>query len=202
MAFIYPDLEWYTGISIREGVSPRCPYANVNRCPRYYYSLYLLGKIGTTTKIKPEIIEELDSLWEKSDLLPVVDEHDTQLTGNTDKTLGYYNFCPEISYDIFGLFADYLHRYSDEIEHDFAHEQLTGEAHDKDWRWQWANISTLHYVKCPVYSQLLTRVETDTKQLPSSGEVNELVEIKPSIMGISLNMKELLNRLARWWLKR
>ncbi len=72
MEFIYPDIDWYTEISEQKKATPRCPYANVHRCPRYFSSLYLLGEEGVTTKIKPEKVKELDEFWEKSDLLPVV----------------------------------------------------------------------------------------------------------------------------------
>ena len=60
MAFIYPDIDWYTGISEQKHVQPRCPYANVHRCYRYYASLYLLGEANITTKMKSEKIKELE----------------------------------------------------------------------------------------------------------------------------------------------
>lgn len=201
MTFINPDLDWYTDISKREGVSPRCPFANVHRCPRYYYSLNLLGNAGTTTKIKPEKIQELDSLWDKTDILPVVAEHDTGITSYDEKVSSYSNFCPEISFDIFGLFASYLHRYGDEFEREYTHEQLKTDKHPNDWRWNWAHVSPLHYLKCPVYSQLLSRQSNLYQELPKSELDDEMLELKPGIAGFTINIKVLLTRLARWWLK-
>lgn len=200
MAFIYPDLDWYTGISKVENVPPRCPYANVHRCPRYYHSLYLMGDSGITTKMKPEKIKELDTFWAKTDILPVVAEHATNITGYGDKNSGFSNFCPEISFDVFGLFADYLHRYADEIDNDVAHSRLEKEAHPKDWRWQWESISPLHYLKCPVYSQLMSRPSEITEERINIPSPAEMVEVKPGFMGINLNLKVLLTRLAKWWL--
>lgn len=202
MNFIYPDLDWYNDISESKNVSPRCPYANVHKCPRYYSSLYLLGEAGITTKIKPEISKELDEFWEKSNLLPVVAEHDTAITRSGDTTTGYSNFCPEISFDIFGLFATSLHRYADEIDSDQAHAWLENEAQPKDWRWDWAHVEPMHYLKCPVYSQLISQAahyKSRPKRPPATGD---LVEIKPGAFGISLNIKNLLTRLAHWWLSR
>ena len=149
MEFIYPDIDWYTGISEQKNVQPRCPYANVHRCYRYYASLYLLGKADITTKIKDEKIKELESFWENSDLLPALAEHDTGTSGPDGKTSSFSNFCPEVSYDIFGLFAISLHKYADEIDTETAHRQLREEAYPNDWRWSWASVLPLHYLKCP-----------------------------------------------------
>jgi hypothetical protein len=35
MSTIIPDLDWYTGLSERKGLLSRCPFASVNRCPRF-----------------------------------------------------------------------------------------------------------------------------------------------------------------------
>jgi hypothetical protein len=177
MAFIYPDLEWYTGISKVENVPPRCPYANVHRCPRYYHSLYLMGNAGITTEIEPEKIKEMDTFWAKTDMLPVVAEHAAGISGSGDKKTGFSNFCPEISFDVFGLFADHLHRYADEIDTGVAHSQLEKKAYPKDWRWQWENVSPLHYLKCSVYSQLVTRLPGATKENSRAPTPAEMVEV-------------------------
>lgn len=202
MAFIYPDLDWYTGISKIENVPPRCPYANVHRCPRYYHSLYLLGNAGITTKMKPEKIKDLDLFWAETDILPVVAEHDTEISGYEDKKAAFSNFCPEISFDVFGLFAYHLHRYADEIDTSVAHRRLEKEAFQKDWRWHWDYISPLHYLKCSVYSQLMTRPPETANEYVSLPSLPEMVEVKPGFMGINLNMKVLFTRLAKWWLSK
>jgi len=41
-----PDFSWYSAESKRLSLSPRCPFANVHACPRYYHSLGLLGEAG------------------------------------------------------------------------------------------------------------------------------------------------------------
>jgi hypothetical protein len=50
---IIPDFEWYSALSSKRGPSPRWPFASVERCPRYYQSLSLLGGAGFT-KIDPK----------------------------------------------------------------------------------------------------------------------------------------------------
>ena len=202
MEFIYPDLDWHTQISKANSTPPRCPYANVHRCSRYYSSLYLLGKAGIATEIEPDKVKELDKLWENSDLLPVVAEHDTGITSCDDKKSGFYNFCPEVSFDIFGLFAISLHRYADEIDKDVAHDKLGEIGYPKDWRWEWAHVEPLHYLKCPVYSQLISKpVRVSEGSSPEEAN-SEMIEVKPEFMGISLNIKVLITRLANWWLSK
>lgn len=202
MSVSYPDLNWYTAISKYEGVSPRCPFANVHRCPRYYSTLYLVGDAGVTTRMKPEKIRELDTLWDRTDVLPVVAEHDTSITSYGGKKSTYSNFCPEISYDVFGLLAHYLHSYPDETDRDLAHDRLKHEANSQDWRWQWENVALLHYLDCPVYSQLLGRDTSPSHAKPKADTNGEMVEIKPGIGGVTLNVKVLLTRIAKWWLSR
>ena len=202
MSFIYPDLEWYSEISDQKNVPLRCPYANVHRCPRYYSSLYLLGNAGITTKMETEKIGELDELWNKSDLLPVIAEHDTSIKEFDNKKSVFSNFCPEVSFDVFSLFAVSLHRYANETDIDQAHAQLAKEAHPKDWRWNWAHVESLHYLKCPVYSQLMTRPAINASETIKDNSTQEIIEVKPGFMGISLNIRAALSRLAKWWLSK
>lgn len=199
MEFIYPDLSWYIGISKQNNVPPRCPYANVYRCPRYYSSLYLLGDAGITTKIKPDKIKALDKLWKKSDILPVIAEHDTAIMGFENGKSGFSNFCPEVTFDVFGLFAVSLHRYADEIDRDTFHVQLRKKAYPKDWRWNWAYVEPIHYLECAIYLQLISQ---PTPNLTLDKNPQEILEIKPGFMGISLNIRVLLTHLCKWWLSK
>ena len=47
------DKAWYHGISEAKSLPLRCPFATVDRCPRYYQSLSLLSETGATA-IEPE----------------------------------------------------------------------------------------------------------------------------------------------------
>jgi hypothetical protein len=201
MTYIYPDIDWYTDISEQKNVQPRCPYANVYRCYRYYASLYLLGEANITTKMKETKIKELESFWTKSDLLPALAEHDTGISGPDGKTTGFSNFCPEVSYDVFGLFAVALHKYADDIDIESAHRQLGEKAYPNDWRWNWASISPQHYLQCPAYSQILSSPVSTSGQLTTKQE-QDLIEIKPGFMGISINIRSLFTRISKWWLSK
>jgi len=202
MEFIYPDIDWYTGISEQKHVQPRCPYANVHRCYRYYASLYLLREANITTKMKSEKIKELESFWKNSDLLPALAEHDTGISGPDGKTTGFSNFCPEASYDIFGLFAVLLHRYADEIDIEAAHRQLGKKVYPNDWRWSWASVLPLHYLKCPAYSQLVSPHASSSISLSANKNEQDVIEVRPGFMGISINIRSLFTRISKWWLSK
>lgn len=69
-----PDFDWYASKSKKFRLpTPRCPFANVNKCPRYYWSLSLLGNAGFTSVKKAED-ERLEKLWEGSQLVPRTSE--------------------------------------------------------------------------------------------------------------------------------
>jgi hypothetical protein len=65
-----PDMDWYLGISSARRVTPRCPFASVERCPRYFQSIALLGYAGVSTKLPADEDERLQKYWEKLDLWP------------------------------------------------------------------------------------------------------------------------------------
>ncbi len=65
MAVVIPNFDWYSNISNKVGGPPRCPFATVSRCPRYYQSLSLLEVTGATS-IAPEVDESLLQKWKRS----------------------------------------------------------------------------------------------------------------------------------------
>jgi hypothetical protein len=149
-----PDVEWYSAESTRLGLkSPRCPFASVHACPRYYQSLSLLGGAGFTAIGKTED-NALLAKWEKHPLWPVTGEQTTSISGGVGKKNSYDKFCPEVAYETFGLFATFLAPYVGEVDSDIV-SQLgeEGASHD-DPRWIWSCIIPQHYSECPLYSPL------------------------------------------------
>jgi hypothetical protein len=110
-------------------VSPRCPFATVHRCPRYYQSVWLLGQSGVAMQIASTQDDVLLNKCRESDLWPATAEQEpivmSGMGGIGGKDPAIFNrFCPEVAYDRFEWFATYLSRYSDEIDLQAAHARL------------------------------------------------------------------------------
>lgn len=154
MVVSLPNLDWYLGLSNQQKLSPRCPYASVYRCPRFYQSLSLLGEDGST-KIDVKEDEKLKETWRKTDVWLITDEQASSISGPGDEIRHFSHFCPEVSFDRFGFFASELHKYVDEIDIGIAHGKLREDgALPDDWRWIWRHIEPMHYTECPLYSLL------------------------------------------------
>jgi hypothetical protein len=196
MVKVNPSLDWYTGVSATKRMPPRCPFASVHRCPRFYQSLSLLSKCGST-EIEPAEDEALLKKWGVSDLCPATKEQATSIAMPADEPRHFKNFCPEVSFERFGLFASELSAYSDEINRDNAHRSLGRRgAGPEDWGWAWAHVLPLHYSECPLYSPLAHDSAKSPTLKPTAAE--EVFSIKPSFHGISLDLRALVRRFREW----
>jgi hypothetical protein len=150
---LIPDFEWYSKCGTALGLPPRCPFASADTCPRYYFSLYLMGKTGAT-KIPADEDKRLERKWRYTALWPTTTEQEPSV-GQSESFVSYSNFCPEVSFDRFNVFATSYADYADEIDRDFAHQEL-GKigASRHDWRWRWAALRPMHYAECPIYAPL------------------------------------------------
>jgi 5-methylcytosine-specific restriction endonuclease McrA len=149
MSTIIPNFEWYSSQSKTWKLSPRCPIASSELCPRYYDSLCLLGKRKIITEIPPEDRIRLDNKWKL--FMPVIDEEAAYAGG--EDGWSFANLCPEVGFDVFGYFASSFHRYVDEIDVESAHKQLKREGVDgADPRWHWSTVAPRHYTECREYS--------------------------------------------------
>lgn len=189
---ISPDLQWYLNQSASKGLSPRCPFATVTGCPRFYQSLSLLGKAGST-EIPVEEDKRLQKRWEKSSLWPVTAEQATAISGSNDNYRHFWNFCPEVVYERFGLFASCLDEYADETDLSLAHSHLLEErAASDDWRWNWASVKHQHYSECPLFSVLLS------DQHAEQNKPEDMIILKPNVYGIGIDIKVLWRNVKRW----
>jgi hypothetical protein len=189
---LIPNLQWYIKKSASRSISPRCPFASVKNCPRFYQSLSLLGKAGST-KIPQKEDKKLLKKWKKSDLWPVTDEQATSIAGPGDRIKHYSNFCPEISYERFGIFASHLNEYGDDIDKDIAHSELSKlKMPSDDWRWVWDSIHPQHYTECSLYSGLIN-LRTNTQNVHE-----DIVELKPNVYGVGLNINALIRKIRNW----
>ena len=163
-----PKLDWYLKISDSRQVGPRCPFATVEACPRFYQSLSLLGRAGSTP-IGPSEDRRLLGKWKKSDLWPRTAEYATSVSGPSDDPRHFMNFCPEVAFDRFGYFASSLHGHADEIDSDVAQRKLAKQEAPADhWGWAWSLVTSMHYTECPLFSPLRVRAARSADSSQSS----------------------------------
>lgn len=154
MSITVPDSSWYRKKSLESDAPFSCPYANVHKCHRYYASIYMLGKVNMITSINDDKKAELDVFWKESGLLPVIAEEDTGISGSEGRSSSFSNFCPEVSYTYFGYYASFLAKYADEIDSDSGHRIAERENITNDWRYEWAFVTSCHFLDCNVYGQV------------------------------------------------
>lgn len=154
MTITVPDSAWYKKKSLAAKAPLSCPYANVHKCHRYYTSIYMLGKANMITSIDDAKKSELDEFWNKSGLLPVIEENDTGVASSDGRTSTFTNFCPEVSNEYLGYYANFLARYVDEIDKDSGHRTAARENIKNDWRYEWGWVKACHFLDCKVYSQV------------------------------------------------
>ena len=84
------------------------------------------------------------------------------------------NYCPEVAFDSFGVFASLLCEHGDEIDRDLAYGRLSRQGvSEESWKWRWSTLKPMHYTECPLYSPLL-------RQTSSSANNNRTPEV-PSV---------------------
>lgn len=149
------DFAWYSEESRKQRLSPRCPIADAELCPRYYRSLAVLGDRGHgghvgITQIPDERLASLERKWKTFE--PAVLEDAPSTTWSGDERRYISHICPEVAYDIFGYFASDLYHYADEIdyEQDLEGYKRDGIRDQFDARWQ--HVTPRHYTECREYS--------------------------------------------------
>jgi hypothetical protein len=171
----------------------------VHRCPRYYESLSLL-KLAGSTPIESEEDEKLLHHWSQSDLWPAIKEQASSISGSSAQPQIFRNYCPEVAFDRFGIFAHFFAQYADEIDAAAAHRHLDQQGSPpEDFQWNWAMVSPMHYADCPLYSPLS---HTATKKDPiivSQSKEDRILNLKPGLFGVSLNLHPLFKLISDWW---
>lgn len=151
----------YSRESQRQKLSPRCPFASTERCPKYLESVALLRMTGGFAGISDDDIERLEQKW--AGWRTPTREQAASFFGS-DGRYSFGRLCPEVGYDHFGHFATGFYKYGDVLDSELAHERLSKEkVPSSDYRWRWWSIEPEHYTECSVYSILATEVRIDTK---------------------------------------
>jgi len=145
---IRPDLSWYMEESRKRKLTPRCPIASYDKCPRYYLSLLLLGE--HSIELSAETKLELNKKWELTSAF-ANSETTAWRTGGTWNS--YSNFCPEVIESLTGMFASDLAEYPHSSDKQLARKELDLEGADKnDVRRHWMLLRGRHFSECPEFS--------------------------------------------------
>lgn len=149
------DFAWYSAESRKQKLSPRCPIACAELCPRYFRSLAVLGKKGGVghvpiTEIPNERLASLDRKWKAFE--PVVLEEEPSTSWAGDERCSVNHICPEVSYDIFGYFASGLYHYADEIDREEDRKDYKREGIREQFDSRWESVTPRHYTECREYS--------------------------------------------------
>jgi len=197
MPIIYPDLAWYSPQSERKGLPGRCPYTSIHRCPRYFESVALLSDVKVTAPLPKEVYDTVRAKWQAHELAPATGETATSVSGGGAPNC-YANFCPEVAYDTFKLFASSLIRINDSIDREIAERVIREDPtpDEKDWRWSWSSVEPLHYTDCALYAKLHQekRMSNITFNGPVTGNINVAGHsISATVM--SLSMTELIAKI-------
>jgi hypothetical protein len=173
---VYPDLSWYMAISDRRKVTGRCPFASVQGCPRHFETTSLLSEAGTTTKMPVDLHDRVLAKWQAHNAWPATVEAAASIAGSDGHAHSYSNFCPEVAYDTFRLFATTLIRFGDDIDRADVERAIEadGLGTGNDWRWNWQHVEPMHYTECPVYAKLYEEkpMAEITFNAPICGQVN------------------------------
>ena len=186
-----PDRVWYLKMSAQKGLTPTCPFATCQRCPRYFQSVGLLSETGATSMDADEKAKWA-AYWNPSDLWPQVDEQATSVCGAA-RPIIHSNFCPEVAGLRYGRFASQLIAYADIEDGERAMELLP----PSDYHREWSHLEQTHFSECDLYSKLL-----HIPPVPPMKDDENLFEMKPGVGGLTLDLRILFTKLARWWLRK
>lgn len=155
MIRVVPDKDWWIDLCNINAVPCMCPYANAHKCPRYYDSQVLLAQINAISGMPTEKVKELGAFWKNTDFSSLCDEEVSSIS--KDKYGGISsvsNFCPEVSFKYLGYYADYMHKYVDEIDQDSGIHRAENEKLKNDWMYTWMSVNAKFYLDCDVFHRV------------------------------------------------
>ena len=140
---------WYFRQSKAVAGRPRCPLANVKLCPRYYASRSVAGKKAWMNPMAAIEAKKLDEFWGKHPL-----HSEDSIAGPEAREDSVANFCPEIGYEIFGVFASTIARHSGEDRRIYEKDLAARGIPADHWRQKFWLLKPQHYSECSEYSVL------------------------------------------------
>lgn len=149
-----PDESWYLKRDGRRKLSPRCPIAANDKCPRYYLSQRYASTFGPQTlKLSDEVRTRIEANWAATDAFSSIEQSVGAWLRKDGSLRGVAGFCPEVTARIFGLYCVDLRNYPDEEAERTTQKQLDAEsAKPDDPRRIWMVVEPRHYTECHEFS--------------------------------------------------
>lgn len=168
--FVPGSEDWYTRRDARRTLTPHCPLASNDKCPRYYLSLKHADTARALTQcLSDENRALIEKKWESSDVFATIEESVATWYENDGSLRGFDGFCPEVAAKLFGHYCCNLRNYPDEHSKIEIHRQLkAGNIPKDDTRWEWMTFVPRHYTDCIEYS-LYSDSTIPQKRRSSSG---------------------------------
>ena len=151
---IAADEDWYMRRDGRKKLSPHCPLAANDKCPRYFLSQRHAAAAGVAhLELSGQARARLEEAWATSDVFASVDLSVGTSFAPGGLLSGVEGFCPEVAARIFGLYCSSLAAFPDEDARRHCHKTLTDEnAPRSDPRWTWMAVLPRHYTECLEFS--------------------------------------------------
>ncbi len=147
------NTKWYFDKSKAKNLPLHCPIAAPYLCLRFLITIDLSVEVGLCRGINLESKERYYRYWRKQLHKFINLEAEPAVSFINDEPFNMSNFCPEVSYLIFGYFASHVVRYTNEIDQNAMHQFLKRKMAGKgDWRWYYSNVVERHYTECPEFS--------------------------------------------------
>jgi hypothetical protein len=102
------------------------------------------------TQIPSERSASLERKWKV--FQSVIAEEEPSTSWADEKMYSVNQFCPEVSYDIYGYFASDMSEYADDIDPELAEKAYEREGITELFDPRWASIAPRHYTECREYS--------------------------------------------------
>ena len=155
MSRVVPDKTWWQAEAKKRDALSTCPYASSHKCPRYFESLVLLSQIKMIAGITESKTDELTSFWNRTSFSSLCDEEVPSVSTKEYGGLSSVsNFCPEVSFKYLNYYADYMHKYVDEIDRDSGTRIADRDGLPNDWKYTWMSVNPRYYLDCEVFDSV------------------------------------------------
>ena len=159
MTHIHPNLDWYSTVGDQRGKDRRCPFATVNRCPKYFETLVVLEQQYNSPKIPRAIQKSMVKKWREDELWAVTlaDKPKAIEYRDTGNHLEFRSLCPEASFEVFELFTSSISYFKSTLDFKVRELQIKDTVYGSmhwHWVWQYFHVEPMHFSDCSMFGKI------------------------------------------------